>query len=741
MSSRTPTDRNTGDSRRVSRRSFLIRTGGVSVVVAFGAVAGDCLPRAAAQDAAGAKPNAWVTILPDGTIMLVSPSAEMGQGVMTAMPALIAEDMDADWKNVVVVQAPADAKSFGNPLFGGAQVTGASRTTQAYYTPLRLVGAQTRKLLIAHAAERLGVPAGDLATEPGFVVHKASNRRIGYGDLAKTLKVPETLPAVTAADLKPLAQCRFIGKDVPRVDIPLKVNGTAKFGIDVQLPGMLHGAVLRAPVQGEKPEKIDDAAAKAVKGVRLVVPLPYGVGIIADTVEAARKAKAALKVEWSKTAKARGYDSDKIGAAYLAVARDAAQRGIMVESHGDIAKALAGAARTIEAEYLADHVAHACMEPMNATARLTGDSLELWVPTQSPTLAQVFGARMAGTAPPKVKVNTMLLGGGFGRRIEPDFTIDAVLLAKAASGAPVKVMWSREDDIQHDKYRPLAAQHLTVALDKDGNIAGWRHRLVGESIYARANPAAYAAAKGKDAPFHEGAEVKYAFPSHDIEFVRQQSGIDVGFWRAVGPGYTKFAIETMIDDIARAKKQDPIAFRLALLQKEPRARAVIEEAAKMAEWSRKRDGRLLGIAYSDAWNTHCAQVAEISLDRGSGEIRVYTVWCAVDPGVAVQPDNVVAQIESSIIYGISHALYEQITIKGGEVQQANLDSYRVLRMAEAPDIHVKVMPSLKDPPGGMGEVGLPPIAPAIANAIAAATGKTLRQLPMNAERVKAALKA
>jgi len=280
-----------------------------------------------------------------------------------------------------------------------------------------------------------------------------------------------------------------------------------------------------------------------------------------------------------------------------------------------------------------------------------------------------------------------------------------------------------------------------VGLDKDHNIVAMRHRLVGESIYARANPAAYQALKGKDPPFHDGAEVEYAIPAHDIEFVREQRGIDVGFWRAVGPGYTKFAIETLLDEIAKMKGVDPVEFRLAMLKEKPRAMAVIREAAKMADWGKKREGRTLGVAYSDFWNTHCAQVAEVSLDRGSGEIRVHNVWCAVDPGIAVQPDNVVAQIESSIIYGISHALYEEITIKGGEVQQANFDTYRVLRQQEAPDIHVKLMPSLKDPPGGMGEVGLPPIGPAIANAVFAMTGKSLSHLPMTSARVAAALKA
>lgn len=721
---------------QISRRSFMVGAGGVSVAVAFGDV-----PESFAQGARTLKPNAWVTVATDGTVTIVSPASEMGQGVMTAMPALVAEDMDADWSKVRVIQAPSDAKTFGNPLFGGAMTTGASRTTQGYYRILRLAGAQTRKVILASVAEEWKVPAGELTTEPGRVVHAKSNRKIAYGDVAKFAKVPNPLPQATPADLKPMAQCRFIGKHVPRVDVPAKTRGAAKYGIDTQLPGMLYGAVLRAPVQGEKPERIDDAAAKAVKGVVQIVPLPYGVGVIATTVEASKKGKEALKVTWSNQAKARSYTSNAVLKEYLAAAQDLSKQSVTVHKHGDPEAAFRAAAKVVKADYLSDHVAHACMEPMNATAKVDGDRVEIWTPTQSPTLAQVFGARMAGTTPDKVTVNTTLLGGGFGRRIEPDFSIDAVLLAKAVPGKPVKVIWSREDDIQNDKYRPLAAQHFEVALDGQNNITAWRHRLVGESIYARAAPPVFQQGGGKDPPFHDGAEVKYAFPAQFIEFSREQRGVDVGFWRAVGPGYTKFGIECLLDEIAKMKGVDPVAFRIDLLRNDARAANVVRTAAQMAEWNRKRDnGRTLGVAYSDFWNTHCAQVAEVSLNRQSGEIRVHNVWCAVDTGVAVQPQNVIAQIESSVVYGISHALYEQINFKNGEVQESNFHDYRVLRMAEAPDIQVGVIQT-DNPPGGIGEAGLPPIGPAIANAIFGMTGAKLRHFPFTPDRVKAALGA
>jgi len=613
-----------------------------------------------------------------------------------------------------------------------------------------MAGAQARQVLLAAAAEQWKVPAGELTTEPSMVVHAKSKRKIAYGALAAKAKIPAQLPKIEDKDLKQPAQWRYIGKPVPRVDLQAKVTGKADFGMDVQLPGMLYAAILRAPVQGEKPEKVDDAAAKAVKGVVAVAPLPYGVAVVGTTVEATRKGKAALKVEWSRTAPARGYDSDKIVQEYLAIARDEKKSGVVVEKHGDAAQAIAGAAKTISAEYVSEHVSHACMEPMNATARFADGKFEVWAPTQAPTLIQVVGGIVFKTTPDKITVHSTFLGGGFGRRFELDFAFDAMGLAMHSGGKPVKVIWSREDDIQNDKFRPLTAQALKVGLDKDGNIVGWQHRLVGESIFARSIPDAFKAMKGRDPAFDDGAELVYDVPARSIEFLREPRGIDVGFWRAVGCGYTKFAIETLIDELAREKKMDPVAYRLELLKKQPRAAAVVKAAAEMAEWGKKREGRHLGIAYADfgpelpvtsPMKNHCAQVAEISFNRDSGEIRVHNVWCAVDPGIAVNPAIIEAQIESGIVYGLSAALYEQITIKGGEVQQANFDTYRVLRQQEMPDIHVKIMPSLKDPPSGIGEVGTPPIAPAIANAIAAATGAKLRHLPMTPERVKAALKA
>lgn len=731
-------------ARRLSRRSFLVSAGGLSVAVAFGALPGHAFgaePAAAAPDG-GYSPNAWVTIVDDGTVSIISPASEMGQGVMTSMPLLIAEDMDADWRNVRIVQAPSDAKTYGNPKFGGAMLTGGSSTTPGYYAKLRLVGAQTRKVILASAAAMLNVPASELTTEPGVVVHKKSHRKVSYGDIAKQAKVPDPLPQATADDLKPAHQWRYIGnRKVPRVDVAAKVNGTATFGLDVQLPNMLYGAVLRTPVQGEKPVSVDDAAARRMKGILHIVPLPYGVGIIGETVEVTKKAKDTIKVTWSTGAKARSYTSDTVLDDYRKIANDHSKKGVDVHKEGDAEAALAGAAKVLAVDYMTDHVYHATMEPMNATAIVKNDQVEIWAPTQSPSVTQGFGARIAGTTPEKVKVHTTLLGGGFGRRTEADFIVDAVLLAKAVEGRPVKVIWSREDDVQHDKYRPLEAQHIEVGLDAKGNVVGWRHRLVAQSIFARVFPAAFEKGGGQDASVTEGLDFNYAIPAHHVEYIRQDNGQDVGFWRAVGPGYTKFGVECMIDEIAAEKRKDPLKFRLELLEQNPRAQKVLRKVAEMADWKKKRKGRALGLAYSDAWGAHCAQIAEISLDRKSGEIRVHNVWCAIDPGVAVQPWNIEAQIEGAITHGASHALYEQINFVNGEVQESNFDSYRVMRMSEAPEVHVKVIPTPENPPTGLGEVGLPPTGAAIANAFARLTGGVrLRHYPFLPERVKAALK-
>ena len=721
----------------LSRRSFLVASGAVGVAVTFGS-----FDDVQSADAAGPfQPNAWVTIDSDGVVTIMSPASEMGQGAMTALPAMVAEDLDADWSKVRVVQSPDDVKTYGNPLFFGMLITVGSRAMPGYYEKLRIAGAQARKILLVNAADTLKVPVDELTTEPGAVVHAKSARKLGYGDIAKTATVPNSIPNATKADLKPIAQCRFIGKDLPRVDVPLKVNGAAKYGIDTQLPNMLYASVLHAPVQGEKPEKIDDAAAKAVKGVVQVTALPSGVAVVGETVEATMKGKAALKVIWSTTSAARNYTtSANTAEEYRKLASDWTQKSVDMVKEGDAAGAISSAAKVLSAEYLSDHVAHICMEPMSATAVVNGDRVEIWASNQSPSEMKHIGAHFGGTTEDKVKVNTPFLGGGFGRRTDGDEVAEAVALAKTILGRPIKVIWSREDDIQQDMWRQFAAQRVEVGLDASGNIVGWRHRVVAQSYLARAIPALFEKTGGKDVVSAGGGDFRYAVPNHQVDYIRAARGIEIGAWRGTASGYTKFAIETILDEVAGAKGVDPLDLRLVLLKDHPRSLKVLQTVAEIANWKQKRpDGRALGIAYSDALNTYTAAVVEVSVDQQSGQIHVHHMWAAVDPGIAVQPKNVVAQMEGAMTFGLGAALIEQINLKNGVPQESNFTEYRVMRMSDVPPIEIKVV-STDNPPTGIGEAGVPVVAPAIANAVAQLIGKRLRQLPMLPSRVQAVIK-
>ena len=727
----------------LSRRAFLVGTGATSIGVAFGPLAKHAFAATAPYHA-----GAWITIGTDNTITIVSPASEMGQGSMTSVPVLIAEELDADWRRVRFASADDNQpKVYGNPVWGNTLTTYGSGTIRGYYEKARIAGAQARKILLWNASQQWKVPVSELSTEPNMVVHKASGRKVSYGDLAKTAKLPDPLPEATKDDLKPASRFRLIGKDLGRSEVPAKVNGKAKFGIDTQLPNMLYAALLFPPVQGEKPASIDDAGAKAVKGVVKIAPVPRawgtgtGVAVIAETPWAAMKAKKALKVSWTNEAKARSYTTDKVREENLALARDMSNAGVeLMKEGGDAAAAIAGAAKTVTVEVTSDHVSHVPMEPMNATAVFKGDSCEIWASNQSPTSLKGLCAKTLDLKPEQVTIHSTFLGGGFGRRSEGDDAALAVLVAKEVPGRPVKLIWSREDDVTNDLYRPLAAQRIDVGLDAQNNIVGWRHRIVGESVFARNNPFLFNNVfKGKDVVVTVGPELKYHVPAYQAQYIRTERGVAVGAWRGIAEGYTKLAIESAVEQIARMKGVDPVAYRLELLHNEPRGVKVVQEAAKMAKWGRKMpEGRALGIAYSDANECHSAVVAECSVNRATGEIKVHHMWAVVDPGVAVQPRNAGVQMEGAMIFGLGAALRDQINIEKGEVQESNFHEYKPLRMSEIPPSDVKVMPS-GDKPGGMGEPGVSPVAPAISNAVAALTGKYLRQLPMLPERVKAAL--
>jgi isoquinoline 1-oxidoreductase subunit beta len=719
----------------ISRRAFIVTAGGVGIAVAFGGTAG--LRNALAQ-AASFTPNAWIRIAADGGVILVSPGSEMGQGTMTAMPLLIAEDMDLDWSKVKVEHAPHMPKLYGNPLFGGAMIVGASRTMRGYYEVMRLAGMQAREVMIRNAARRWNVPASELTTEPHHVVHRASGRKMSYGEIAAFAEVPADMPAITRDKLKPASQFRLIGKDQQRIDGPDKVSGRAQYGIDTRLPGMLYATVLRAPVNGEAPESVDDGEARKVPGVKQIVRMPYGVGVIADNFPAALKAKKALKVAWTNRSKARAYSTDKLIPEYTQRARNLADGGVVYESHGDARGAMAKAVRRLAAEYTSVNVTHACMEPMNCTAQVDGERIEFWAPTQTRTGVFLAAVKGLGFKPENVRINVTLLGGGFGRRGENDYAFDAGFLAKAMPGQPIKVIWTREDDIQYTKTRPLTVQRLEAGLDAQGNMVAFHHRIVSESIYARLAPPIFEKTGGKDLPVCEGGyEPTYGYPNFLLEYLREQRGVDVSIWRSVGAGYTKFAIETFFEEVAAAAGKDPVEFRMQLLARQPRGQAVIREAMAMSEWGRKRPaGRALGLAYSDTWESYVAMVAEVSVDRKTGKINVHELWSAVDCGVAVQPRNVELQIEGAAIYGLS-GLREKLIYKDGVPQQSNYHDYPVLRGNETPKITTKVIVT-NHKPGGIGEVGLPPVAPAVANAVFKLTGKRLRALPFDTTELKTA---
>ena len=718
--------------RSLSRRAFLVSSGAAAVGIAFGSFS-----RRSFAQVEPFSPNGWVRVGTDNIVTVYAPACEMGQGVMTAMPLLIAEEMDLDWGRVRIEQAPYNPKVFGNPLFGGNMLAGASRTTRGYYEVMRLAGMQARQIMIQSAAQKWELAAAELSTEPHAVVHKASGRKLSYGEIAEFATVPASPPQFTREQLKRPSEFRLIGKDIARIEVPDKVSGAARYGIDVRMLGMLYGAVLRAPVNGEAPLSVDDAEARKVDGVRQIVRMPYGVGIVADTYPAALKAKKALKVEWTQRSKARAYTSEKLIPEYLQRARNLSDRGVVYEAHGDAREAMAKAAKRVTAEYTSLNVTHACMEPINCSARVDGERIEFWAPTQSPFGVFLAAVKAHGFKPENVKINVTLLGGGFGRRAENDYAVDVGFLAKAVPGYPVKMIWTREDDIQFTKPRPLIVQRLEAGLDEQGNLVSFHHRIVGESIYRRFAPPAFQASGGKDLPLCEGAyEPTYDYPNFALEQLLEERGVDVAVWRSVGGGYTKFAIETFIEEVAAAAGKDPVDFRMRLLAKDPRGQAVMREVMAMADWSRPRPaGRALGIAYSDIWETYCAMVAEVSVDRKTGSINVHEIWSAVDTGVALQPRNVERQIESAAVFGLS-GVKEKLLYKDGAPQQSNFHDYPVLRMNEVPKITVRVIVT-DNKPGGIGEVGLPPVAPAVANAVFKLTGKRLRELPFDPSLLKA----
>lgn len=725
----------------VSRRQVMIGAAGLSFAIA---VRGRAEAAAIASERGGRALSPWVSITPDGTITIMSAAIEMGQGSMTSLPVIIAEELDADWSKVVIVPAPVAEKIYGNPGFGGMMYTAGSNAVRSYYDHLREFGAQVRRVLLDNAAKKFGVPVDELTTEPSLVVHAKSGRKLAYGDIAAFAEVPAQAPQIKPEELKKPADFRLITKDVMRAELPHKVNGTAQYAIDVQLPGMLYGAVLRTPVEGAAPESFDEAKAMAVKGVVKVVKLAYGVGVVAETPWAAFSARREIgaTVRWTHTGKGWGFDSDKGLQTFAAVARDPNAQATDWFKRGDARAELTNAASTFEAEYLCDYAYHAQMEPLNAVASVSpaGDSADVWCGTQSQTLALDAAADALGLDRSKVRLHDTLLGGGFGRRgpRDMDFMVDAVLLSKAV-GKPVKSMWTREDDIHNGRFRPLSAHYLRAGFDASGRLTAWQHRLVGDRVTPAFDPVRYRKGGKKDFILMLGSDAKGYDVAHQlVEQVYEDTGIRTAPLRGIGFTANKFATEAFMDEVAYKRGVDPVQYRLELLAKAPRAHKVLARAAEMADWQRKRDGRALGAAYIDYSDTQVAAVVEVSVDRHTGKIKVHNVWCAIDCGVPVQPDNVVAQTESSIVYGIGLALTERISIKDGAVEQSNFYDYIVSRNRNVPPMHVEVIRT-DNHPTGVGQMATPSITPAVSNAMMALTGVRLRHAPFTEERVKKAL--
>lgn len=715
----------------VSRRALL--TGGL----ATGFLLAFHLPlRAAAneppqKDTTDGKfaPNAFIRIDETGRTVLMMPQVEMGQGTYTSISAVLAEELDADWSKVEVQHAPPNDKLYANPTFG-LQVTGNSNSIRAWWMPLRKAGATARAMLVQAAASQWGVDAASCTASKGEVAHAASGRKLGYGELALAAQGQTPPNDVAVKDPQDFV---LIGQPLKRLDTPDKVNGKALYGIDAILPDMKIAAIANCPVFGGKVGKVDDSAAMKVAGVRKVVVLDDAVAVIGDHMWAAKNGLEALKIEWNEGPNAKISTKDIWQDLRDASAKD----GAVAKSTGDIAKALATGDK-FEAAYELPFLAHASMEPINATVRVTKDSCEIWTGTQIMTRVQSEAAKAAGVPVDKVIVNQHLLGGGFGRKLEPDMVIAAAKIAKQVD-YPVKVIWTREEDIQHDVYRPVYRDQITASL-VDGKIAGWKYKVAGSAVLARWLPPAFQ--KGIDIDAVDAAvDAPYDFANFHVEYVRAEPpAVPTGFWRGVGPNNNVFAVECAMDELARKAGKDPIDFRKSMLTNNPRMLAVLNLVAEKSGWGQPLPPRVgRGVCVQPSFASFIATVVEAEVDD-IGEITLRRVTSVVDTGIAVNPDTVKAQIEGGLIFGLTAALYGEITIENGRVQQSNFHDYRMMRINETPKIEVTVVKS-GEAPGGIGEAGVNAGPPALRNAILAATGVTLRRLPIDRKLLAVGKKA
>ncbi|MHB8741917.1 MAG: xanthine dehydrogenase family protein molybdopterin-binding subunit [Sulfuricaulis sp.] len=714
------------ESTNFTRREFLK----VSAAVGGGLLIGFYIPgrlqAAVTGNAAEFVPNAFLRIAPDNTVTVIVKHLEMGQGVYTGLPTIVADELDADWDQIRVESAPADVTRYANLAWGGTvQGTGGSTSVANSWEQLRHAGATARALLVSAAAQMWNVQPDTLRTDNGYVIDPKGKRRTSYGELATraaALTPPVNVP------LKAPKNWKLIGKHVPRKDSTDKATGRAIYANDIRLPGMLTALVARPSRFGAKAKTFNSEQVKAMPNVQAVVAIPQGVAVVATDFWSAKQARDALRVEWDESA-AEKRSSDELLAQYHELAK---KPGAVAHQQGNIAKGLHGSAKKLEATFEFPYLAHAPMEPLACVVRLGNDTCEIWAGSQMQTLDQAIAARAAGLKPEQVIIHTLLAGGSFGRHANPtsDYIAEGVAVAQAtrAQNAPIRLMWTREDDIRGGYYRPMYVHTIAAGLSQRGRPVAWQHRIVGQSILA-GTPFGGMIKNGIDATSVEGAaDLPYAIPNMQVELHTTHVGVPVLWWRSVGSTHTAFSTEVMINELAFAAGQDPVAFRLGLLKDHPGHRGVLKLAAKKAGWGKRLPpGRWRGVAVHESFHTYVAEVVEISL--ADGKPKVERVVCAVDCGVAVNPDMVRAQMESGIVFGLSALLYGEITLKNGLVEQSNFHDYRIARLPEAPKIEVYIVPSSANPTG-VGEPGVPPLAPAVANAVFAATGKPVRRLPI-----------
>lgn len=751
----------------VNRREFLRQTGGLTFCFTFAGFFGNSDARAAGT-ASGTKPlstklNAYVSISPDGTVTIINPAAEMGQGVMTALPVIVAEELDVEWDDVRIESSPPFGEVYGDPLFFNRIFTTSSRTITNYYERLRRFGREARQVILEHAARKWRVPAAELRTAPSLVIHDKTGRSISYGEIAAFADKSAPIDGIEPAPFKAAEDYRLVGKNIRRRDLSGKVTGSAEYSMDARPEGLVYAAVSRAPVEGATLRTVDERDARSIGGVIDVITRPESVAVVATSYPVALKARDRLEVSWREVEGMSRFDSDEAMQQHRAAALDLSRAGFPWDVQGDVspladevrgrnsipspsADPVSETTQIYSGEYQTDYVYHAQMEPLNAVVSVTdaGEEAEVWAGTQAPANTVEAVAGILDIPAHNVKLNRSLLGGGLGRRTVPsmDFVVDAAWLSRALQ-RPVKVVWTREDDLRSGHLKPMTAHYLRAAVDSQGNISAWQHRVASDEAIKLLDRPSYEAFGKVPVTSMLGSSHHamdrtigdaYDLPNRLVEHISMDTGVRLYPVRGVGATPNNLAIESFIDEIAAQQHTDPVAFRLRLLRKSARGKRIIETVAGMAGWTRAQAGRALGIAYTHYVDTAAAAIAEISYDQKQEKIVVHSVWIAADVGLAIQPDNVRSQLEGGIVHGLGYTLSERITIRNGLIQQRNFHDYSVMRMADAPAVHIELLHSDRAPTG-VGETGSILAPAAVANAFAALTGKRLRHLPFTSDRI------